>query len=79
MANLEIPGQYDSLSQAPDPTWHAKIVSFETNATIFTQSKQKPKKITLRGSDGREYAFIAKGSEDLRQDEGWRISRPVGQ
>jgi DNA-dependent protein kinase catalytic subunit len=73
MANLEIPGQYDSLSQAPDPTWHAKIVSFETNATIFTQSKQKPKKITLRGSDGREYAFIAKGSEDLRQDE--RIQR----
>jgi DNA-dependent protein kinase catalytic subunit len=73
MANLEIPGQYDSLSQAPDPIWHAKIVSFETNATIFTQSKQKPKKITLRGSDGREYAFIAKGSEDLRQDE--RIQR----
>jgi len=73
MANLEIPGQYDSLSQAPDPAWHTKIVSFETNAIIFTQSKQKPKKITLRGSDGREYAFIAKGSEDLRQDE--RIQR----
>ena len=73
MANLEIPGQYDSLSQAPDPTWHAKIVSFETNTTIFTQSKQKPKKIIIRGSDGREYAFIAKGSEDLRQDE--RIQR----
>ena len=36
-------------------------------------SKQRPKKITLRGSDGREYAFIAKGSEDLRQDD--RIER----
>ena len=36
-------------------------------------SKQKPKKLTLRGSDGREYPFIAKGSEDLRQDD--RIER----
>lgn len=69
MTSLEIPGQYDSLSQAPDPTWHAKVVSFETSATVFTNSKQKPKKIVLRSSDGREYAFIAKGSEDLRQDE----------
>jgi serine/threonine-protein kinase mTOR len=33
------------------------------------QSKQRPRKITLRGSDGYDYVFLLKGHEDLRQDE----------
>ncbi|KAI6224301.1 Serine/threonine-protein kinase TOR [Aphelenchoides fujianensis] len=32
-------------------------------------SKQRPRKISMRGSDGNEYAFLLKGNEDLRQDE----------
>ncbi len=36
-------------------------------------SKQRAKKIVLRESDGWGYSFIAKGSEDLRQDD--RIER----
>ena len=32
-------------------------------------SKQRPRKITLYGSDGVKYAFLLKGHEDLRQDE----------
>jgi len=34
------------------------------------QSKQKPKKISIFGSNGFEYVFLLKGGEDLRQDEG---------
>ena len=32
-------------------------------------SKQKPRKLCIRGSDGHDYVFILKGHEDLRQDE----------
>ena len=32
-------------------------------------SKQKPKKISIHGSNGFEYVFLLKGGEDLRQDE----------
>ena len=32
------------------------------------QSLVKPKKITFRGSDGREYRFLAKAQDDLRRD-----------
>ena len=30
-------------------------------------SKQKPRKICIRGGDGKEYDFLLKGKEDLRQ------------
>jgi FKBP12-rapamycin complex-associated protein len=33
------------------------------------QSKQRPRKMTLFGSDGRKYAYLLKGNEDIRQDE----------
>eukprot|EP00955_Chlamydomonas_euryale_P023401 247166-Chlamydomonas_euryale.AAC.1 len=32
-------------------------------------SKQRPRKLTICGSDGAEYMFLLKGHEDLRQDE----------
>ena len=32
-------------------------------------SKQRPRKLTIYGSDGSEYQFLLKGHEDLRQDE----------
>mmetsp|Transcript_13209 Transcript_13209/g.49385 ORF Transcript_13209/g.49385 Transcript_13209/m.49385 type:complete len:660 (+) Transcript_13209:963-2942(+) len=69
---VEIPGQYDSLCAPPDVLSHATLVGFEPETDVFA-SKQRPKKIVLRGSDGWEYSFIAKGSEDLRQDD--RIER----
>lgn len=38
--------------------------------TIQTiSSKQRPRKVVVRGSDGRDYVFLLKGHEDLRQDE----------
>lgn len=31
-------------------------------------SLQRPKKISLRGSDGRTYSFLVKPKDDLRKD-----------
>ena len=69
---VEVPGQYDALKAPPDVATHAQIVGFEPEVDLF-RSKQFPKKLVARGSDGREYPFVAKGSEDLRQDD--RIER----
>lgn len=44
------------------------IVSFAPQLTVMT-SKQRPRKLTILGSDGEDYAFLLKGHEDLRQDE----------
>ena len=71
-AILEIPGQYDNINAPPDIQKLVYITGFAPEAQVFA-SKQRPKKITFRGSDGRDYQFIAKGSEDLRQDE--RVQR----
>lgn len=31
-------------------------------------SLQRPKKVTVMGSDGRDYTFLAKPKDDLRKD-----------
>jgi FKBP12-rapamycin complex-associated protein len=33
------------------------------------QSKQHPRRLSMTGDDGREYVFLLKGHEDIRQDE----------
>ncbi|CAG8552522.1 7121_t:CDS:10 [Diversispora eburnea] len=45
-----------------------KIASFVSTVNIIS-SKQRPRKLNLTGSDGKEYQFLLKGHEDLRQDE----------
>jgi serine/threonine-protein kinase mTOR len=32
-------------------------------------SKQRPRKITLKGNERKDYVYLLKGHEDLRQDE----------
>ncbi|KAH9605868.1 hypothetical protein KSS87_023466 [Heliosperma pusillum] len=59
---LAVPGTY--RADAPVVT----IVSFAPQLTVMT-SKQRPRKLTIHGSDGEDYAFLLKGHEDLRQDE----------
>ncbi|KAL9244759.1 hypothetical protein vseg_018491 [Gypsophila vaccaria] len=59
---LAVPGTY--RADAPVVT----IVSFAPQLTVMT-SKQRPRKLTMHGSDGEDYAFLLKGHEDLRQDE----------
>jgi FKBP12-rapamycin complex-associated protein len=45
-----------------------KIDRFYPTVQVIT-SKQRPRKIVLRGGDGKDYVFLLKGHEDLRQDE----------
>ncbi|KAG0362437.1 phosphatidylinositol kinase- protein kinase tor1 [Gamsiella multidivaricata] len=59
---LAIPGTYKS----GEPV--IKISSFVQVLDVMS-TKQKPRRLAMRGSDGREYAFLLKGHEDLRQDE----------
>lgn len=44
------------------------IVRFEKTMTVIS-SKQRPRKISILGSDGMKHKFLLKGHEDLRQDE----------
>jgi FKBP12-rapamycin complex-associated protein len=44
------------------------IASFAPVLNVIS-SKQRPRTLTIYGSDGHEYPFLLKGHEDLRQDE----------
>ena len=59
---LAIPGSYLPNKEI------CRIASFNPSLQVIT-SKQRPRKLCMRGSDGKEYMFLLKGHEDLRQDE----------
>ncbi|KAG0197801.1 phosphatidylinositol kinase- protein kinase tor1 [Mortierella sp. NVP41] len=59
---LAIPGTYQSGKPV------IRISSFNPTLTIMG-SKQKPRRLMMKGSNGREYEYLLKGHEDLRQDE----------
>ena len=59
---LAVPGTY--VSGKPVIT----ISSFDHVLTVIP-SKQRPRKMSLRGSDGIVHTFVLKGHEDIRQDE----------
>ncbi len=64
--NLElgVPGSYRVNGS------FVKIERFcPTRSIHVITSKQRPRKILLRGGDGKDYEFLLKGHEDLRQDE----------
>ncbi|RKP06910.1 kinase-like domain-containing protein, partial [Thamnocephalis sphaerospora] len=59
---IAVPGTYKS----DEPV--VTISSFAPTLTVIT-SKQRPRKLSLKGSDGKDYQYLLKGHEDLRQDE----------
>jgi FKBP12-rapamycin complex-associated protein len=59
---LAVPGTY----QVGKPV--IRIMSFNPVSTVI-QSKQRPRKLEMRGSDGKTHTHILKGHEDIRQDE----------
>ncbi|KAI6821042.1 TOR1 phosphatidylinositol 3-kinase [Hortaea werneckii] len=59
---LAVPGTYQSGKPV------VRIQSFDPVATVIS-SKQRPRKVSLRGSDGQRYDYVLKGHEDIRQDE----------
>lgn len=60
--DLAVPGTYQSGKPI------ISILSFDHVFTVIP-SKQRPRKMTLRGSDGTAYTYALKGHEDIRQDE----------
>ncbi|CAH2984222.1 unnamed protein product [Chilo suppressalis] len=59
---LAVPGSY-----VPDQDL-IRIAHIQTSLSVIT-SKQRPRRLTIRGSNGKDYMFLLKGHEDLRQDE----------
>ena len=61
--SIVVPGLYK-----PGGAKLTTIAGFKPVLTILP-SKQHPRKLTMLGSDGKEYLFLLKGHEDNRQDE----------
>lgn len=59
---LAIPGSY--VPNQPV----IRISQVNSSLQVIT-SKQRPRKLCITGSNGKEYMFLLKGHEDLRQDE----------
>ncbi|KAG8827189.1 phosphatidylinositol kinase- protein kinase tor1 [Serendipita sp. 401] len=59
---LAVPGTY----RAGKPT--IRISKFSSKLSVIS-SKQRPRRLSIIGSDEVEYQFLLKGHEDLRQDE----------
>lgn len=63
-SNLElaVPGTYQSGRPV------IRIMSFDPILQVL-QTKKRPRRMTLKGSDGNSYMYLLKGHEDIRQDE----------
>merc|ERR1711988_238971 len=61
--DLAVPGTYDVKKKNG-----VRIDGFFSQISVIT-SKQRPRRITIKGEDGNDYLFLLKGHEDLRQDE----------
>ncbi|KAK7869671.1 hypothetical protein R5R35_010033 [Gryllus longicercus] len=59
---LAVPGSYVPGTPV------VRIAHIQASLQVIT-SKQRPRKLCIRGSNGRDYMFLLKGHEDLRQDE----------
>jgi len=62
---LAVLGTYTSSTTEPNVV---RIAGFGSRVSVIT-SKQRPRKISIYGSNGKTYTFLLKGHEDLRQDE----------
>lgn len=59
---LAVPGSY-----VPDQDL-IRIAHIQSSLQVIS-SKQRPRRLCIRGSNGKDYMFLLKGHEDLRQDE----------
>lgn len=58
---LCVPGMYEPNQKL------ITIVKFDPIFTVIS-SKQRPRRFTIKGSDGKDYQYALKGHEDIRQD-----------
>lgn len=69
ICRLEVPGMYCfDVNREPTVGLHPMLVGCSPELLVM-ESKRKPKRITFVANDGREYPFLCKGGEDLRNDE----------
>ncbi|XP_043266889.1 serine/threonine-protein kinase mTOR isoform X2 [Venturia canescens] len=59
---LAVPGSYSPGQPV------VRIESIHSSMQVIA-SKQRPRKLCIKGSNGKDYMFLLKGHEDLRQDE----------
>ena len=59
---LSLPGNYIAGGEVVTIAWFAPTMHVIT-------SKQRPRRLQIHGSDGKDYGYLLKGHEDLRQDE----------
>ncbi|RWS10462.1 hypothetical protein B4U79_12736 [Dinothrombium tinctorium] len=59
---LAVPGSYNPNKPI------IRIAAVESSLQVIT-SKQRPRKLSIKGSNGKDFMFLLKGHEDLRQDE----------
>lgn len=59
---LAVPGTYNPNQPI------IRIARVECSLQVIT-SKQRPRKLSIKGSNGKDFMFLLKGHEDLRQDE----------
>jgi FKBP12-rapamycin complex-associated protein len=62
---LAVPGTY----RAGEPI--VRISSFAPTLSVFN-TKQRPRKLTIHGSDGVEYVFLLKGTEE-KGEKNWLL------
>ncbi|CAG7961711.1 unnamed protein product [Penicillium olsonii] len=60
--DLAVPGTYQSGKPI------IRIMSFDPILHVL-QTKKRPRRMTLKGSNGSSYMYLVKGHEDIRQDE----------
>jgi DNA-dependent protein kinase catalytic subunit len=65
---IEVPGQYDNHDQEPIQNKNVKIASIKKSVLILP-SNMRPKRITVHGSNEKDFNLLIKGGEDLRLDQ----------
>jgi DNA-dependent protein kinase catalytic subunit len=65
---IEIPGQYEGLISEPIVEKNVKIASVKKTLLILG-SIRRPKRLTVHGSNEKDYHLLVKGGEDLRLDQ----------
>ncbi|KAK8751728.1 hypothetical protein OTU49_009992 [Cherax quadricarinatus] len=60
--DIAVPGSYA-------PNTPVICISQVQSSLQVLSSKQRPRKLCIKGSNGRDFVFLLKGHEDLRQDE----------
>ncbi|KAJ3016848.1 serine/threonine-protein kinase M1, partial [Thoreauomyces humboldtii] len=60
-------GKQASSDHRPFPSDAPTILGFHDEIEVMS-SLQRPRKLTIKGSDGRDYIFLCKPKDDLRKD-----------